>query len=178
MATPAVTASNRPTVARHRTAQLVRNALTHTRHVTAREGLDVWFTAEAGAQELWCDAAQINEVLVNLIVNAAQAMPEGGRITVNAAPDRDALIGQPAARLSVSDTGAGIEPDHRSRLFDPFFTTKEQGTGLGLAIVHAIVEGHRGRVEVYSEVGRGSTFTIVLPQPAVQPSAIGHQLRP
>lgn len=158
------TRPNRPQPAWHRTGLLIREALTLTRHATEREGLDIQFRADQAVQELWCDAAQIKQVLVNLILNAAQAMPGGGAIALNVRPDRDGITGRPASRLSVSDTGGGIEPSHRSRLFDPFFTTKEEGTGLGLAIVHAIVEGHGGRVEVDSEVGRGSIFTIILPQ--------------
>ena len=66
-------------------------------------------------------------------------------------------------RLSVSDTGVGIAPAQRSKIFDPFFTTRDEGTGLGLAIVHAIVEAHRGRIDVESVEGRGTTLTIVLP---------------
>lgn len=160
------TKPNCPRPAWHSAGQLIRDALTMTGHATAREGLAIRLERDPGVSNLYCDEAQLKQVLVNLILNGAQAMPGEGTLTLGITGDRDALTGRPAVRISVSDTGVGIEPEHRSRLFDPFFTTKEVGTGLGLAIVHAIVEGHHGRVEVESEPGRGTTFTINLPQPA------------
>jgi len=160
------TKPNCPRPAWHPAGQLIRDALTMTGHATAREGLAIRLQRDPAVSDLYCDEAQLKQVLVNLILNGTQAMPGDGTLTIGITGDRDALTGRPAVRLSVSDTGVGIEPEHRSRLFDPFFTTKEVGTGLGLAIVHAIVEGHHGRVEVESEPGRGTTFTINLPQPA------------
>ena len=78
--------------------------------------------------------------------------------------DGQSGTGEPGPlRISVSDTGPGIDPAHVSRVFDPFFTTRDEGTGLGLAIVHAIVEAHHGRVEIETHAGWGSTFTFVLP---------------
>jgi signal transduction histidine kinase len=96
---------------------------------------------------------------MNLLVNAAQAIEERGDITIETL----ALDGHVVIR--VSDTGRGIPPQHLSRIFDPFFTTKAvgKGTGLGLAISHGIVEKHRGTIDVESEVGKGTTFTIRLP---------------
>ena len=113
---------------------------------------------------LWCDAAQVRQVLLNLVLNAAQATPVGGAVTVTITEERGSN-GRPAGmRMVVADTGSGIDSTLLPRIFDPFFTTREEGTGLGLAIVHAVVEGHHGRVEVDSHVGQGSTFSIVLPQ--------------
>jgi two-component system cell cycle sensor histidine kinase/response regulator CckA len=105
------------------------------------------------------DRGQLEQVMLNLVVNARDAMPDGGRLTIaTRRRGRDAL-------LEVRDTGIGIGPEARSHLFEPFFTTKEpgKGTGLGLATVYGIVEQSGGTIEVESELGAGSTFTIVLP---------------
>jgi two-component system, sensor histidine kinase FlrB len=118
---------------------------------------------DPGAVRIWCDAGQMKQVLLNLILNSIHAMPENGTLTLSAALMEDHVPGGPALRLAVSDTGVGIPADQRSRIFDPFFTTKDEGTGLGLAIVHAIVEAHRGRIDVESVEKSGTTFTIVLP---------------
>src|ERR1044072_7745578 len=91
-------------------------------------------------------------------------MPGNGTLTLSATLIEEQVAGRPVFRLSVSDTGVGIPAAQRSRIFDPFFTTRDEGTGLGLAIVHAIVEAHQGRIDVESCEGRGTTFTIVLPQ--------------
>jgi len=106
------------------------------------------------------DAAQLREVLLNLIHNAADAMPDGGEITIRTAAKPDGMI-----TIEVQDEGKGIPQEHLSKLFTPFFTTKPvgKGTGLGLAIIYGIVKMHRGQINVQSEVGRGTTFTISLP---------------
>ncbi len=106
-----------------------------------------------------CYPGQLNQVFVNLLVNAAQAIPERGeiRIVTEAEPGE--------VRICISDTGTGIEPEVLPKLFDPFFTTKDtgKGTGLGLSISHGIVEKHGGRIEVDSAPGKGTTFTVILP---------------
>lgn len=106
-----------------------------------------------------CNAAQLNQVFMNLLVNAAHAIKEHGTITVKTACWGDIVT------VSISDTGAGIAEDVIGRIFDPFFTTKPlgQGTGLGLSISHGIVEHHRGRIDVESRRGQGTTFTITIP---------------
>lgn len=106
------------------------------------------------------DAAQFREVLLNLIHNAADAMPDGGKITIRTAAQPDGMI-----TIEIQDEGNGIPQDHLSKLFTPFFTTKPvgKGTGLGLAIIYGIVKMHRGQINVQSEVGCGTTFTINLP---------------
>jgi len=113
-----------------------------------------------------CIAAQINQVVLNLLVNAAQAIETQGRITVRTGCD-DAW-----AWIEVADTGRGMPPDVQKRIFDPFFTTKPvgQGTGLGLSISYDIVRKHGGRIDVHSVPGEGSTFRIWLPL-AGQPPA-------
>ena len=120
------------------------------------------------------DATQIHQILLNLCVNARDAMPGGGTLTIEAGnfTADEAFAGFVAeahpgqyVRVAVRDTGTGIPPEILDRIFDPFFTTKgpEKGTGLGLSTVVGIVKGHGGFLRVYSEVGRGSTFEIYLP---------------
>ena len=103
------------------------------------------------------DAAQMQQVLVNLIKNAMQAMTRGGVLTLQTG------AGQDSVWLSVADTGGGIPQEQINRIFDPFFTTKKKGTGLGLMIVQRIVRAHGGRIELESHVGRGSVFRVWLP---------------
>jgi two-component system cell cycle sensor histidine kinase/response regulator CckA len=114
------------------------------------------------------DRGQIGQVWMNLAVNASDAMPEGGQMTV-----RSGREGESQVWFSVTDTGHGIADDIRSRIFEPFFTTKsaQSGTGLGLAVVHGIVTQHGGHVEVTSEAGSGATFKVVLPQGASDDAA-------
>jgi signal transduction histidine kinase len=106
---------------------------------------------------------QIHQVLLNLLLNAIHATPEGGSLRVSVEPDRD----QPLDLVSVAveDTGLGIPEENLERIFDPFFTTKEpdEGTGLGLMITHQIVADHGGTIEVRSQPGAGSCFRIRLP---------------
>ncbi|MCL4426404.1 MAG: ATP-binding protein [Firmicutes bacterium] len=103
------------------------------------------------------DGNQLKQVFFNLMMNAAEAMPGGGRIFVRTSSDGDRV------RLDLRDTGQGIVPADRERIFEPFFTTKEGGTGLGLAVAHRIIDLHAGIITVQSEPGLGSTFTIRLP---------------
>jgi signal transduction histidine kinase len=110
------------------------------------------------------DPVQLQQVLTNLVVNAVQAMPDGGEVRIETGQeDAEGLAG--AAYVRVIDRGTGIAPEALPRIFEPFFTTKDvgQGTGLGLAVAHGIVEEHGGRIEVHSELGKGSTFTVRLP---------------
>ncbi|SPE54498.1 Signal transduction histidine kinase, nitrogen specific, NtrB [Verrucomicrobia bacterium] len=103
------------------------------------------------------DRTQIQQVLVNLAKNAMQAMTRGGTLTVQTGEGADGVW------VSISDTGGGIPQEQINRIFEPFFTTKKKGTGLGLMIVQRIVRAHGGRIELESEVGRGTTFRIWLP---------------
>jgi len=103
------------------------------------------------------DSAQLQQVLVNLIKNAAQAMTTGGTLTLQTGETSDDVW------VSVADTGGGIPQEQINRIFEPFYTTKKKGTGLGLMIVQRIVRAHNGRIELDSQVGRGTTFRIWLP---------------
>jgi signal transduction histidine kinase len=113
------------------------------------------------------DDGQLEQVLMNLALNARDAMPNGGRLTIRIEPPAADARGDAFVRLIVRDTGCGMEPELRSRIFEPFFTTKEgKGTGLGLSIVYGIVQQFGGRILVESELGKGSTFEILLPSVA------------
>ena len=124
------------------------------------------------ADDLWAaevDAGQIAQVIQNLVINAVQAMPEGGIITVRAGnlhlrdQEEPLLPEGNYLRLTVQDTGIGIPAKHLERIFDPYFTTKSKGSGLGLTTSFSIVRKHGGHLSVTSEAGRGSTFTVYLP---------------
>ena len=109
---------------------------------------------------------QIELAVMNLALNARDAMPSGGTLTIGTSagvrdtPGHDAGI---EVRVRVTDTGAGMTPEVRARMFEPFFTTKPEAPGIGLATVHAVVSQQRGRLDVDSAPGRGTTVTIVLP---------------
>jgi PAS domain S-box-containing protein len=148
----------------YETEALMLDSLTLAAHAIANTRIDIRLEVDPLAARIWCDTGQMKQVLLNLILNGIQAMPGSGTLTLSASLTEGQVSGEPALRLSVSDTGVGIPGAQRSRIFDPFFTTKDEGTGLGLAIVHAIVEAHQGRIDVESCEGRGTTFTIVLPQ--------------
>jgi two-component system NtrC family sensor kinase len=125
------------------------------------EMLDVTLETRAAPDlpRIVCDAAQVQQMILALAMNALEATPARGRVTIEAGPDGD------GAQFVVADTGAGIPKEHLDRIFEPFFTTKEagKGVGLGLAVVYGIVNGHHGTIEVQSGPGRGTTFTVHLP---------------
>jgi signal transduction histidine kinase/ActR/RegA family two-component response regulator len=119
----------------------------------------------AGSTRVGCDGAQLEQVVMNLVVNARDAMPDGGKIVITTMHLETAEGQPPFVCLCVADDGVGMDADTRKRIFDPFFTTKEggEGTGLGLSTVYGIVSQHGGAVTVESEPGAGTTFRIELP---------------
>src|ERR1019366_8580686 len=138
------------------------------------ENIDLQCHYAAPLPYVQADPGMMEQVILNLVVNARDAMPEGGHLRVATAHsqlDEAQARVNPGARagdfvcLSVSDTGTGIAPENLTRIFEPFFTTKDvgKGTGLGLATVYGIVEQHQGWVEVSSQVGEGTTFKVFLP---------------
>lgn len=114
--------------------------------------------------EVECFPGQLNQVWMNILSNAVQAMPNGGLLTIVTEPDGDQV------RVSIRDTGIGMTEEIKSRVFEAFFTTKDigQGTGLGMSISASIIAKHHGKIDIETAVGRGSTFTVFLPvdQPA------------
>ncbi len=123
-------------------------------------------------RDLWpasVDRRQVGQIVTNLVLNARQAMPEGGTIRVsarNVAPDVASGFGVPVGHyveFAVADSGTGIERENLTRIFDPYFSTREDGSGLGLAVASSIVARHKGRITVESEPGAGSTFRVYLP---------------
>lgn len=132
-------------------------------------GVRLAFSIDPDLRKVRGDEGQLVQVFNNMCVNAVQAMPDGGCLTVSASnqsngPDTEALPHtEDWVHLSISDTGTGIAPENLGKVFDPFFTTKEKGTGFGLATCYTIIKKHGGRLRVESEVGRGTTFHIVLP---------------
>ncbi len=132
------------------------------------QGLHVEVSAEPGLPPVAVDARLLRQALVNLALNGAQAMPQGGtlRVRVKRTPGD-------GVEIAVSDAGPGIAPEVRHRIFEPFFTTKATGTGIGLAVVKRIVDEHHAEIAVESEPGRGTTFRIKLPAAPPPPPAGG-----
>jgi signal transduction histidine kinase len=120
-------------------------------------GLTVKTKLRQGLTATPIDGTQMQQVLVNLVKNAMQAMTRGGTLTLQTGETPENVW------VSVTDTGGGIPEEQVSRIFEPFYTTKKKGTGLGLMIVQRIVRAHEGRIELESHVGRGTTFRIWLP---------------
>jgi two-component system NtrC family sensor kinase len=139
--------------------QLVEEGLYFLESRCAKEGIELVRSLSPELPEITADPGQLTQVLVNLVVNAIQAMPQGGRLTVQT------LAGKGHVSLIVEDTGVGMSEEVMKNIFLPFFTTKEvdQGTGLGLPVVHGIVTSHGGVIKVDSNVGGGTRFEVKLP---------------
>ncbi|MBL7177824.1 MAG: PAS domain S-box protein [Desulfobacteraceae bacterium] len=121
------------------------------------ENVKMATTIPSDLPPVFVDNKQINQVLLNLVTNACQAMPEGGKLSISAIAKQDKV------HVSVTDTGSGISKENMEKLFEPLFTTKARGIGLGLAVSKNLVEANGGSIKVESEKGKGSTFTVILP---------------
>jgi len=141
--------------------QVIDRSLRLVQHQFDLAGIQVQQHLDPDLPAVQCDAAQIEQVLLALIMNAMDAMPQGGNLWLTSLYHGEENV----IRIVVRDDGAGIPADILPRIFEPFLTTKEtgRGVGLGLAISQSILERHHGRIEVQSEVGRGTTFTVSLP---------------
>ncbi|MCK5487296.1 MAG: histidine kinase, partial [Desulfobacterales bacterium] len=125
----------------------------------AAKGISVQTQHAAGVDSVWGDPDRINQILLNLYLNAIDSMESGGELKVALSSDGE----NSEIFIRISDSGCGISPEHLSKIFDPYFTTKSTGTGLGLAIAHNIVEALGGKITVESDKEVGTTFTVALP---------------
>ncbi len=137
---------------------IVRESLVLTRKQAAFDDVAVAQELAENIPDINVDKDQMQQVFINLILNAMQATDSGGKITVSTA----FIAENDSVEIAISDTGKGISVENIEKIFDPFFTTRETGTGLGLAIAHGIIERHGGRIDVKSTPGQGTTFTIRL----------------
>lgn len=135
----------------------VEHAVRLARQQVASKNIEILWNPCSQAHHVAHDASQIEQVILNILLNAIQAIDADGRITVQAECDTQ------HARISIHDSGRGMMPDQLQNAFRPFYTTKRQGTGLGLSLARRIVEGHGGHIEVSSTAGQGTTFVITLP---------------
>jgi signal transduction histidine kinase len=156
-----------PAIRRSNLNTTVEHAVMLARQQALSRAIEIGFTKNPALQEIEHDSDQIHQVLLNLLLNAIQAIDGPGRITVGIE-----ARGQSAA-IIVSDTGRGILPEHLPNIFRPFYTTKGNGTGLGLSLARRIVEEHHGHIDVTSAAGKGSKFVVLLPFSRVetQPAA-------
>lgn len=138
---------------------VVNRAFDLAAHSAELQHIQVIKELDPSLPNLMADFDQLQQVCTNLILNAIQAMPDGGRLTLRTSVNNEQL------KIEVQDTGSGISPENMSKLFTPFFTTKREvkGVGLGLAVAYGIVQRHKGKIEVQSKEGEGTTFTIYLP---------------
>jgi two-component system NtrC family sensor kinase len=139
--------------------EVVESGLAFFKTRLEKEGIELQKELDETVPEIVADQAQLTQVMINLIVNAIQAMPQGGKLTISTRSNKNNV------QIIVTDTGIGMNNGIRKQIFLPFFTTKDidKGTGLGLSVVHGIVTAHKGTIEVESEVNKGSRFTVTLP---------------
>jgi signal transduction histidine kinase len=140
-------------------ASLINEVIALVEPDARRSGIVCRAEIPAGLPELRADAALLRQAVLNLALNASQAMPNGGKLTISAGVEKDRRIS-----IRVEDTGIGIPSDKLDSIFDLYYTTKPEGSGIGLSIVYRIVQLHGGEIEVQSTEGRGTSFHILLPK--------------
>lgn len=141
--------------------EIITKSLFLVKHQIELQNIEIHYTENPDLPLIKADLKQIQQVLLNLFINGAQAMPDGGKLSIKTDTDKKASF----VSISVSDTGCGIHPENLNKIFDPFFTTKadRKGTGLGLSVVYGIITSHQGTITVESDVNQGTTFNIKLP---------------
>jgi two-component system, NtrC family, sensor kinase len=141
-------------------APLLERCRVLLRHQAEMLGIELRVEGDGPLPRVVCDGSQVQQMILALAMNGLEATPSGGRVIIGARPE-----GDDGVVLTVADTGCGIPSDIQGRIFEPFFTTKEQGkgVGLGLAVVYGIVARHHGQIDVVSQAGAGTVFTVHLP---------------
>jgi len=150
------------TIESNRIEDIIDKALNLISHDLDMKEIQLQKSIEPNLPKVQCDFKQIQQVFLNLVYNASEAMANGGTLTVTA---NRASGSKEFLEVVISDTGSGIAKEDMENIFDPFFTTKEEekGVGLGLSVVYGIIAKHNGTIEVESELGKGSTFKVRLP---------------
>jgi two-component system NtrC family sensor kinase len=145
----------------HHVEELIKRSLSIIEHELQLKGIKLKMEIQEDIPPVKCDIRQMQQAVLNLLINANEAMPEGGILTIRA--DRSAKDGY--VELQVEDTGCGIPQENLDKIFEPFFTTKEdgKGVGLGLSVAYAIIMRHRGTIDVQSIPGKGTRFIVNLP---------------
>jgi len=139
--------------------QIVEDSIYYFKSRCLKEGIDLQISLEPDMPAIIANPVQINQVIVNIVVNAMQAMPDGGSLSIQTRYSYNKI------KLIVKDTGQGMSENVLQEIFHPFYTTKEaeEGLGLGLSVVDGIIKSHNGEIEVKSEPGMGSEFIVILP---------------
>jgi signal transduction histidine kinase len=166
---------SRLTLAEEPLAPVLEELLTLLSSQASAQRIEIATELQLQGAQVRMNRQQLTQAFMNLVLNAIQAMPGGGTLTIRAAvlstgravpmarQEARSTPLRPVARIAISDTGPGIAPEHLDRIFEPYFTTKEGGTGLGLALAHTIIQEHDGRIDVESRPGEGATFVVRLP---------------
>jgi len=152
---------SRMTMANHNIREIIDKTVALISHDLGLKEISVVKNLQENLPPVFCDFRQIQQVLLNLLSNASEAMTNGGTLTISAKGQED----EEFLEICVSDTGCGIPEDLLDNIFEPFFTTKEEGkgVGLGLSVVYGIIARHNGSIEVKSEPGKGTSFRVLLP---------------
>ncbi len=137
--------------------EALQEVVTLTRQQALKSNVVINLETAAGTKQASGDFEQYKQAFLNLVLNALQVMPQGGRLDIGCQEQEDVL------RVTFSDSGPGIPAELQDRIFNPFYTTRSEGTGLGLAITHRIIDGHGGKLSVDSRPGEGATFIVDLP---------------